>query len=114
MELHQDKEGNFYAGIRFGSQKAVNPYQGYWYCHLDDCYGTKITLGEDEFSDFRYMLTNDFPKFKEEISRKVRVFFNTFLYINLKLLFVSSHIAQITKMSAFTFIYIFFCVCLIL
>lgn len=76
MELHQDKEGHFYGRIRFGRQKAVNLkfYEGYCYFHLDDCYGTKITLGEDEFSDVRYMVTNDFPKFKEKISNKVRDF----------------------------------------
>jgi hypothetical protein len=77
VEYHNDKEGAVYARVRFRRQKAVNIkyYNGYWYYHFDDPYGTKITIGEDEFGDFTYIINNDLPKIKEEIQKKVFFFF---------------------------------------
>lgn len=77
MEYDNDKDGTIYARVRFGRQKAVNVkfYKGYWYYHFDDPYGTKITLTEDEFGDFTYIVNNDLPKIKEEIQKKVSFFF---------------------------------------
>ena len=81
MEYHNDKEGAVYARVRFRRQKAVNIkyYNGYWYYHFDDPYGTKITLGEDEFGDFTYIINNDLPKIKEEIQKKVNFFLSSFI-----------------------------------
>jgi hypothetical protein len=81
MEYHNDKEGAVYARVRFGRQKAVNIifYKGYWYFHFDDPYGTKITLREDEFGDFRYIINVDLPKIKEEIQKKVSFFLFSFI-----------------------------------
>lgn len=76
MEYHTDKEGTVYARLRFGRQKACNIkfYKGYWYFHFDDQYGTKITLGEDEFADFQYIANNDLVGIKEDIERQVSLF----------------------------------------
>lgn len=80
MEYHNDKEEAVYARVRFGRQKTVNIRycNGYCYYHFDDPYGTKITVGEDEFGDFTYIINNDLPKIKEEIQKKVSIFLSSF------------------------------------